>query len=135
MSKGEFGLMPAGRYYVGDLCYVLSDSSWDELCTKRFGKERAEDNEGKFILSSGKQLCTFATAYGDGFYPSTIGFYFAVDSGSLGCILESDIEMKWRSDLSTVLDFPTDFLVSYEDGKIRFGKVVTIDTDPSEEDE
>lgn len=27
--------MPAGRYYVGDLCYVMDDV-WDEVCDLMF---------------------------------------------------------------------------------------------------
>ena len=25
-------MMPAGKYYVGDLCYVMTDAEWDEMC-------------------------------------------------------------------------------------------------------
>ena len=25
--------MPAGKYYIGDLCYVMSDKEWEEFCS------------------------------------------------------------------------------------------------------
>ncbi len=44
--------MPAGKYYVGDLCYVMHDV-WDEVCDLMF----PHDNSGvygKFKLKDGR---------------------------------------------------------------------------------
>ena len=25
-------MMPLGKYYIGDLCYVMSDEEWEQVC-------------------------------------------------------------------------------------------------------
>lgn len=82
------GTMPAGRYWVGDLCYVLDDV-WDEvwrLC------------DGVHTLADGRRVAIFSTVHGDGIYDDDDGNEYAVDSGSLGCILADDIRDTSASD-------------------------------------
>ena len=84
-------MMPAGRYYIGDLCYVMHPE-WSECCELFFphpGPEQAV--EGKFQLADGRRFASFGTAWGDGCYRSNIGTDHSVDSGSIGCILLDDI--------------------------------------------
>ena len=73
--------MPAGRYWVGDLCYVLQDA-WGE--TFRLG-------DGVHTLADGRLIAMFATTHGDGTYYDDDGNWYGVDSGTLGCILADDI--------------------------------------------
>ena len=70
---------PAGKYYIGDLCYVLGDDVYEKV----FGGHGYEDglytkkNSNEFFFVAG-------TAYGDGCYPSSDGKEFCVDAGIIG---------------------------------------------------
>ena len=48
-------------------------------------------NEGEFTLKDGRRFAIYNTNYGDGVYDTDSGDSCAVDSGSIGCILKSDI--------------------------------------------
>ncbi len=72
--------MPAGRYWVGDLCYVLREE-WHKV---PFG-------DGIYRLADGRRIAKFTTGHGDGVYDDDQGNEYGVDSGSLGCILAADI--------------------------------------------
>jgi len=127
-------LMPAGKYYVGDLCYVMH-GEWDECCDLFFaGRNDHGCNEGIFTLKDGRKFATFNTAYGDGSYRDQHGREYGVDSGGIGCIRVEDIDfvgkLKWgENDTSggQVIEFKHDFTVSKQDGVLHFGNVV-IDT-------
>ena len=118
-------------YYVGDLCYVLGESSWDSVCSVL--EDFVEDH--LFSLPNGAQYVLFLTAYGDGQYNDLEGRPYAVDSGTLGAIAASDCDPERLAyalefGLGHVHEFPaaldaTD--CSSEDGVLTFGSVV-IDT-------
>ena len=122
--------LPAGRYYVGDLCYVMS-SEWDEVC--KLTIKGAECLSGQFQLSDGRKFAMFTTKWGDGLYKAGSS-EFCVDSGSIGCIKVSDItnpdEVDMRR-LGGIFDFDESFVVYSDDGIIRFGYML-INTDPDE---
>jgi hypothetical protein len=124
-------MMPAGRYYVGDLCYVMSDADWSDICELTFRDGKSID--GEFTLADGRKIATYRTKWGDGEYYSNIGTVHCVDSGSIGCILESDINIELDdSNLSYVgvmMDFEKPFVTSSHEGIIQIG-FLEIDTDP-----
>ena len=124
-------LMPAGTYYVGDLCYVLG-SRWDEVCAKVILERSCRD--GVFTLEDGTQFAMFSTAYGDGGYYDQHGKSYCVDSGSIGAVLvnANGIELSRADTLGNIVEFKHDFLVFSEDGKIQIGHL-EIDTDPDYE--
>ena len=119
--------LPAGKYYVGDLCYVLHDE-WDEVCDLTI-KEN-ECINGVFTLKNGTQFALYGTAYGDGGYSDTGGRLYGVDSGTLGCVLVSKIDTKNKdNDLSdgNIISFETSFTTGYmgeDEEEIYFGMVV-----------
>jgi hypothetical protein len=128
--------MPAGRYYVGDLCYVMHDV-WDEVCDLMFpNRYNGPGVYGKFKLKDGREFAVHSTAYGDGCYYDGMGREYSVDAGVIGCILESDIRdpEAWASG-GQVLDFIAEFDTWEDRGVIHFG-VIAIDTagDGDEED-
>ena len=128
MSENE--LMPAGWYYVGDLCYVMHDV-WQEVCDLTFPPDRKTGRglEGIFTLKDGRKFAIFGTAYGDGVYLDEDGEEYGVDSGTLGCILKDDIVEGHDNDrtLGHTWAFQLDFKVGNDGGVIRFGRTV-IDT-------
>lgn len=120
-------MMPAGKYYVGDLCYVMHPE-WDEFCDITITDHECLD--GEFTLADGRRFATYRTAYGDGTYYSSHGTSHSVDAGLIGCILVNDIRDETAVELNrlgAVVDFPEPFETSGEDGVIKFGHL-RIDT-------
>ena len=118
--------MPAGTYYVGDICYVMHDV-WDEACDLMIpdGKSPVD---GIFDLEDGRQFAVFSTAYGDGVYYDESARAYPVDSGCIGCIKVSDIkdetfDIKDIDNLGNIIHFDEEFEVGNYDGVIFFGNV------------
>ena len=128
--------MPAGKYYVGDLCYVLNrENEWDQFCDITIQGHRVVD--GEFEMPDGRRFATYSTAYGDGQYPDNQGNSYSVDAGLIGCILMSDIPSvseQEASDCGAVVNFLHDFETGSHEGVIRFGSV-RIDTSYDEPEE
>ena len=112
--------MDAGKYYVGDLCYVLSDNEWQEVCQLMSYDNGME----KLKLSSGKEICLSNTAYGDGTYTDEEGREYWVDSGTIGCVLVSDMSKNHNGEGGNIIDFPNHFNCFENDGTLAFGNVV-----------
>ena len=123
--------MPSGQYYIGDLCYVLSDR-WTQVCDQTI--EGRSVKEGKFTLPDGTEFVLFSTAYGDGTY-NINGTDIGVDSGLIGCVLLSDITDNTENDtnLGVIIDFKDVFECSTDKGLLEFGHVV-VNTRHVEED-
>ena len=127
--------MPAGRYYIGDLCYVMHPE-WDEFCALTIKGHQCL--EGEFTLADGRRFATLSTGYGDGTYRSNIGTDHSVDSGSIGCILVSDIRDNTYDnieDLGAIVEFDQPFEVSEDSGLLKFGHVMIETAGGYDEDE
>jgi hypothetical protein len=128
--------MPAGTYYIGDLCYVMHPE-WDEFCDITIEGHRVKD--GEFTLKDGRRFATYGTMYGDGQYRSNIGSYHSVDAGLIGCIRIEDIRdpeatTEQMRDLGTIVEFDEPFETSESEGVITFG-CVEINTGDIEDDD
>lgn len=124
--------MPAGEYYIGDLCYVLN-SEWDDFCDMTITGNHIR--EGEFSFPDGRNFAAYCTMYGDGEYYPNIGGSCGVDAGLIGCILLSDIKDEVDpKELGIVVKFAAPFTTSSSDGVIRFGHV-TIDTSCSDDED
>lgn len=107
-------LMPAGKYWVGDLCYVMHEE-WDEVCGLFFkGRDDHGCNEGLFELKDGRKFVSFNTKWGDGGYYDEAENEYGVDAGLIGCILVSDIKQSDQNTLNGghVHDFDAPFVCS-----------------------
>ena len=130
--------MPAGKYYVGDLCYVMHDE-WKEVCDLFFPPYSPPKGiEGEFQLRDGRRFASFNTAYGDGTYRSSINTLHSVDSGSIGCIRVEDIRDNTYSpekieQLGAIVEFAEPFEVSTDYGLLKFGHVLIETTGDEEE--
>lgn len=133
--------MPAGKYYVGDLCYVMDHDDWHQVCARTPYGEKIAD--GEFELNDGRRFAIYSTRWGDGGYYDQYGHTYSVDAGSIGCILMSDIRAnKYDNllDLGAVLEFTEPFETEGGrgsadwDGVIQIGHV-EIATSPEYEDE
>lgn len=129
--------MPAGRYYIGDLCYVMHDE-WKEVCRLFFPANAPPRGvEGEFTLADGRRFASFATAWGDGEYRSSINTLHSVDSGSIGCIRVEDInEVTYSAEkleeLGAIVEFAEPFEVDADQGLLKFGDIL-IETAAEEE--
>ena len=124
-------MMTAGEYYIGDLCYVMSDEEWDEVC--RLTIVEGKCISGEFTMADGRRFAMYNTAYGDGIYVDEKYKKYSVDSGTIGCIKVEDIKVdKYGERLDTlgnIYKFDFDFHTLNEESVIQFGRV-RIDTDP-----
>jgi hypothetical protein len=133
-------MMPAGKYYVGDLCYVMSDDEWKEFCSITIDGNNVKD--GEFQLKDGRRFATYTTAFGDGVYYDQYGHSYSVDAGLIGCIKVEDIRSeKYENllDLGAIIEFKEEFMTyggrSPEfEGEIQIGTVI-IETNPEYEEE
>lgn len=130
--------MPAGRYYIGDLCYVMTDTEWEEFCSLTIKENMCLD--GEFTFKDGRRFATYGTAWGDGVYYDQYGREYSVDAGLIGCIKVDDIVAEKYDnieELGNITDCGVDFStaggrgVHGWDGVIRFGSL-QIKTDGDE---
>lgn len=109
----------AGTYYVGDLCYILSDV-WDEVCN--------HFEEEVFTLNDGRKVAWYQTEYGDGTYLDQDGDEYDVDSGTVGCVMVEGIPVgRWGEGNAMIVDFLEDFNTYSQFGVIHIGNI-RIDT-------
>ena len=130
-------MMKAGKYYVGDLCYVMHPE-WDEVCDLII--KDGEVLDGEFSLSDGRRFAIYSTQYGDGLYRSNRGTMHSVDAGSIGCIALEDIrdpeatEAAMKS-LGAIVEFTEDFATSSDyDGTIVIGDMEIYTGDDPDDD-
>jgi hypothetical protein len=133
-------MMPPGKYYVGDLCYVMTNEEWREFCDITLDGQKVKD--GEFEFKDGRRFATYSTAFGDGVYHDQYGHSYSVDAGLIGCILVEDIKAnKYDNllDLGAIIEFDTEFVTSggrgesWWEGTIQFG-YIHIETNPAEEE-
>ena len=109
-------MMQAGEYYVGDLCYVMTDEEWQECCELFFaGCNGREINDGEFTLKDGRRFASYSTKHGDGSYKDQHGNRYSVDAGLIGCIKLADIKAKKYnniSELGNIHKYEYDFTTS-----------------------
>ena len=68
-------------FYIGDICYSLSDKVYREV----WGGNGYE--EGKYTEpTTGKDFAVGATAHGDGEYKDNMGHLYGVDAGNIGIV-------------------------------------------------
>jgi hypothetical protein len=134
-SQGVTNMMQAGKYYIGDLCYVMHDK-WDEFCDLTIKGHECLD--GVFTMQDGTVFSTYGTKYGDGTYQDQNGNSYPVDAGLIGCILVDSISPEERDNLpyGNVHDFSLPFHTSSDDaGNISFGEVVIPTGDQYDDDD
>lgn len=124
-------MMRMGAYWIGDLCYVMDNKEWDQVCELIIKKDEVLD--GEFILPDGRVFAIYSTMWGDGLYRDQKGNRYPVDSGSIGCIKFDDIQPSKREYSSSNGHIQT-FIYKFHtsggrgdpdwNGVIRFGDVM-----------
>lgn len=129
-------MLPAGQYYIGDLCYVFENDTWDAICDIIFPNEDGLPLDGEFALPDGRRFAIYSTAHGDGSYQDQERNDYWVDSGSIGCVKLEDVD-KLEERIkqgSNIVSFNKPFRTYSKDGMIMIG-YIGIDTDPKWDDE
>jgi hypothetical protein len=127
-------MMQPGKYYIGDLCYVMH-GEWDEFCKLTIVGNKVLD--GEFNLKDGRRFATFTTKWGDGNYFDQNGKSYDVDAGLIGCIRLDDIDLTNPENSligGNMVEFVQPFSTFSAGGEIRIGNVL-INTDPAEVEE
>jgi|LakMenEpi03Aug12_release.lakeMendotaPanAssembly.Ray.scaffolds.fasta_scaffold00051_69 hypothetical protein len=124
-------MLPAGEYYIGDLCYVIDDENWDNFCAMTCFGNHVLDGEFNF---QGTAIACYGTMYGDGCYRDQTGHEYPVDAGLIGCILLSEITKPEGVEHGRVVTFERSFRTFSYRGVIGFDNV-QIDTSDNEKDE
>lgn len=76
--------LPAGKYYIGDICYFLKDKTYDQI----YGGTHYES--GLYTRKAdGAVFMVDNTAYGDGLYKGTDDYEYGVDAGIIGIVSRS----------------------------------------------
>lgn len=104
--------MPAGKYYIGDPCYVINE--WDEFLSPMWDA----DGESAFLWK-GYECVVFHTAYGDGVYDLN-GFDIGVDSGCIGALPVEACSGNADRD-GVIVTFKQDWLAETDGETLRFG--------------
>lgn len=93
--------LPAGKYYIGDPCYVIGDhDKWMlflNSCDFFEASSEAFIGNDKFWAS--------ATAHGDGIYKSNKGDLFFVDAGLIGIVPFALVEKYSERKIENVMLF------------------------------
>lgn|SRR5574338_152523 len=116
-------MLPAGKYYVGDLCYVMRPE-WNEVCDIVIDGSKC--TEGEFSLKDGRKFAMYNTKWGDGIYYDDYNNKYPVDTGSIGCIRIEDISEKELENIKSgcIHIFENDIESYSKDGIIHFNHIV-----------
>ena len=110
--SGSTHTFPAGKYYIGDLCYALGDEYYENI----FGGFGYED--GLYQQNNSNHFFFVAsTSFGDGLYVGSDGNEFGVDAGILSILPES---MMAKNDGGHVYDFKEPVTCKFKNGKFTF---------------
>lgn len=105
--------VPAGTYYIGDLCYALSDDIYDNVFGGTCYESGVYEEKG-----TNRVFALSATAYGDGEYPSSDGKKFSVDAGIIGICSASLMEKSGRG--GHIYTFETPVECHFKMGRFTF---------------
>jgi len=150
----KYGQLPAGTYYIGDLCYILNADEWDYHCEQLF-TDGYDRKIGIFHTRDNIPFANISTKYGDGYYwghfltnENDDGTDYCVDSGTIGCfplrddILYGDEHMfkaliKTRENKARIETFDEPFNVYYNEGpgNIVFDPIYIYTGDVSDQEE
>lgn len=116
--------IPAGIYWLGDPCYVITNSDeWTHVCHETF-----KDLEEPVTIKNGIAVL-FGTSYGDGEYSDNLGRKILVDSGTIGLV--SFAHNPKGSKNSHLVELKEDAECFANNGVLVFGDI-TVDTECSE---
>jgi hypothetical protein len=101
LGRATERVFPAGKYYIGDPCFVLDDEHYNSTVC---------DGEEGFHTNATHTIGYFSTAYGDGCYRGTNGQSYGVDAGIIGIVPAELIKPDKATAEWGVLTFENEFV-------------------------
>ena len=107
------------KYYIGDLCYVIEDDNWSEVCELSF--DPLNEPGDMLQLEDGRQFFILNTAYGDGLFSGNDGKVYCVDSGTIGAISVDCLEgsEKFKDAVEHGLGHIAEFVYELGEGDVQ----------------
>ncbi len=128
MRHVEFD-MEAGKYWIGDPCYVLSDDRYDKLI-----EAYVEGEDGYQTTVDGQTVTVLHTQFGDGTYYSNLGDV-DVDSGQVAAVPMALVDTsKYGFTSGHVADLPAGKALNFAEGTLCFSEAY-VDTQADIDDE
>lgn len=122
--------LPAGKYYIGDPCYVIDDEVWGEFLDPFWSSRPA----GVFDFDGHTCAC-FNTAWGDGQYKlEPIGDWLPVDAGIIGAI-PAVLCTRGGAHDGAMVEFDEPFTCQAVNGKLYFGEYSVETNEDYDDDE
>ena len=117
-----------GTYWIGDLCYVISEDTWQNKICPAFENEGSVDT----VLVAIPNGIAFLgnTEYGDGTYNGSNGFKYSVDSGTIGIVHKAAMKEELDSSVlsGTFITRDKHFNADIHEGHFKFDDII-IETD------
>lgn len=148
-NSSKKAILNPGKYYIGDLCYVIGKNSddpnrtgrddWMHFLEESYWKVATDECPGGPVEYKGHKGFAAYTAYGDGCYSDEEGNTYGVDAGMIGIIpIEAcEVPEDKMTDLGHVFEFKIP-IHCFRDAQGVFtfesDVIVTIDTDPRYDD-
>lgn len=114
-------------FYIGDICYVLSDDIYDGVWG---GIGQYQD--GEYATGDGNKFAMASTAYGDGCYADDYGNVYGVDAGVLGLVPLELVAKQNGVQWGAVFEGKGEATMVAKDGEFEFtlpnGRKIKIDT-------
>lgn len=111
--------IPAGRYYLGDPCYVIRDDDWMPLL------ENSDYFRNPVGKVGGHDILAFSTKHGDGTFYDQHKNEYDVDAGLIGLV---PVAYGGKQHENREVEFKSQTLCWSDDGVLHFGGI-TINTD------
>jgi hypothetical protein len=108
IKTGQQPKMPAGTYYIGDLCYVFKDEdrSYDQIIDMVCGTED--------YIKKGKYVLAWFNTGDDGCYSDSKGRCYGTDAANISIVPVDLIAPELRTNnLGTTVTFKNDFDIEY----------------------
>ena len=143
----EAPVMPAGKYYVIDPCYVFQNADsesnstfWDDFCAFCFPVGNKGEGRNPIMATvDALPVFIFSTAYGDGEYPVTDGKVSGtagVDAGVLALIPKKLIDQVPKTaKLGVLVTLKENSIPKYDKGDMNCGNIWVYTNDELEEEE
>lgn len=114
-------------FYIGDICYVLSDDIYSGV----WGKIGLYA-DGEYATADGNKFAVASTAYGDGCYGDDYGNVYGVDAGVLGLVPFELVAKRNGVQWGAVFEGEGEATMVAKDGEFEFtlpnGRKIKIDT-------
>jgi len=124
-------VMPAGRYFIGDPCYVQGNVEWDGINDARWPSTDPAECVDLLTVDRGRgphMMYMGHTAYGDGVFIDDEGNEYPVDSGQIGATPMELVSDDAGVENGQVVEFKHAWSAEWSAGVFNFGDEVRIDT-------